>query len=121
MTAYLGLRCHYFDFSSYAQADCFVTTTKDITEHVGRTYTNCGDIWTVVETKKMMVVPKPRDPALDHADIIDSSDTVVTTSRSQVDAFNLQISNQKINIYVKLKATLVTNIQKAYSVNVPNS
>ena len=57
------LKGHYYDCSSYKQADKFVTTTKAIKEYVGKNYTNGGDIRATLESMEEFPIENPEDPS----------------------------------------------------------
>ena len=53
---------HYYDCETSKQADRYVTTAKEIPDHVGRTYVNVGYIRNIMDDEKLFVIPKPVDP-----------------------------------------------------------
>ena len=56
------LKSHSYDYSSYKQADKFVTTTKAIKEYVGKNYANGGDIRATLENMSEFEIENPTDP-----------------------------------------------------------
>ena len=109
------LRNQYFDCTSYLQADQFITTSKAICEHVGRTYQDPGDIRATLDNMTRIIIPMPQDPADKYSDIMDLQGNVTLTAREQVTYMEDILARQEVALYVKRKATLDTNIQKAYS------
>ena len=110
------LKGHYYDCSSYQQADRFITTSKAIAEHIGRTYKDGGDIRSTFDNMVRFVIPPPTDPENNYTDIVnDITGAVVTTARAQVTYMEEEISHHEINIYIKRKVALDANIQKSYS------
>ena len=65
------LKGHYYDCSSYKQADKFVTTTKAIKEYVGKNYSNGGDIRATLESMTEFPIEYPEDPSDDYVDMLD--------------------------------------------------
>ena len=57
------LKSFFYDCASYKDADRFITTTKAISEHVGRTYGNPGDIRDTLDNMKRFEILVPIDPS----------------------------------------------------------
>ena len=93
-----------FDCSDSRQADLFVTTLKRLSEHVGSTYTNGGDIRSSIVNEIKFDIPIPTAPVL--------VDPLAPTPAETV--LNM-IFKGKITAYIKRDAILDDNIQKAYS------
>lgn len=55
------LRGHIYDCSDYRSADMFTKTTKEIAEHVGRTYRYGGDARIAVENMQAPTFQQPAD------------------------------------------------------------
>lgn len=88
--------------------------TKDIREHIGRTYKDGGDIRSTVENMTRYVIQPPLDPSAGYTDTTDANGNVVK-ARDQFTFMEKEIFKQEINIYVKRKAELAANMQKEYS------
>ena len=56
------LKGHIYDCSDVRQSDQYTKTTKEIAEHVGRTYTYGGDARLAVETLTLPTLTMPVDP-----------------------------------------------------------
>ena len=108
------LRSQYYDCSSYKEAERYITTTKMISQHVGRTFKDGGDIRATIDNMVRYVIPLPVDPATNYTATTDSSGNVLTP-REQVTYMEDLLMKQEVGVYVKRKASLDTNIQKAYS------
>ena len=93
-----------FDCSDYKQADTFVTTLKRISEHVGSTYKNSGDIRSSIINEAKVVIALPTAPV-----IVDDDDPTA------VEKVQLMIFKGEIDSYIKRRSILDDNIQKAYS------
>ena len=110
-----ALNGHYFDCSSYSQADRFVNTLKEIIEHVGRTYKYGGDIRATIDNLELFKVPAPLDPADNYQDVLTSSGRVSKSARDQVSFIENETFRQEIQAYVKRKGILQSNVQQSYS------
>ena len=108
------LKGHYYDCSSGKQADRYVTTTRNIVEYVGREYKYGGDIRATLENMSQFKIPKPEDPSDDY-NTIKNTDSSIITPRDQVSFTDSEMFKNEINEYVRRKNTLITNIQKGYS------
>ena len=75
---------HYYDCAMRKQAYRHVTTTKDILEHVGRTYVSGGDIWATMDGEKLFLILKPVDAEDNLSDITTTTGKVTKTEREQV-------------------------------------
>ena len=82
---------HYYYYAKIKQEDRYVTTMKDILDHVGKTYKNRGDIWDKMDDEKLYEIQKPVNPADQFYDIITSSEKMTKTAREQVDFFENKI------------------------------
>ena len=110
------LKSHYYDCSSYKQADKFVTTTKAIKKYGGKNYSNGGDIRATLENMREYEIENPIDPSEDYEDIIDSDTGQVTqTAIEQVSYLEKKRYDNEIIAMVKRRNALKSNIQKAYS------
>ena len=98
------LQFHYYDCSSFQDADRYINTTKEIIEHIGRTYNDPGDIKATLDNMTKFVIPMPSDPAFAYKPIIRDDGTIRVTAREQVSHMEDLISRQEINVYVKRKA-----------------
>jgi len=59
------LKGHIYDTSDARQSDQFIKTTREISEHVGRTYKYGGDIRLAVENLSLPTIAQPADPPED--------------------------------------------------------
>ena len=110
------LKSHYYDCSSYKQADRYVTTTKAIKEYVGKNYSNGGDIRATLENMEEFEVENPEDPSANYNDIIDPNNgEVIQTAQDQVTYLERKIYDNEIIAMVKRRNLLKSNLQKAYS------
>jgi hypothetical protein len=57
------LKCHVYDFGEHKSADLFITTTKEIANHVGRTYKCGGDLAEAIINMETPTKTEPTDPA----------------------------------------------------------
>jgi hypothetical protein len=57
------LKCHVYDFGEHKSADLFITTTKEIANHVGRTYKCGGDLAEAIINLETPTKTEPTDPA----------------------------------------------------------
>ena len=109
------LKTHYYDCSSYKQADRYVTTTKAIKEYVGKNYSNGEDIRATLENMEKLHIENHKDPAEDYTDITDDNGNVTTTAVDQVTYLERKVYENEIIAMVKRRYTLRSNLQKAYS------
>jgi hypothetical protein len=56
------LKGHVYDYGEHKSADLFVTTTKEIANHVGRTYKSGGDIAEAILNLHLLMKTEPTDP-----------------------------------------------------------
>ena len=111
------LKNNYFDCASYQQTDRYVTTIKDITESIGRSYVNGGDVRASIDAMAVVAILPPDDPIRQYQDIVDLSDTsrVIHMAMDQVSFMEMDIFRQKINSFIKQQNILTANLRKAYS------
>jgi hypothetical protein len=88
-----ALKGFIFDCSDERHTDMYSATMKEISEYVGREYSNGGDIRYTVENEKMFVVQVPADPV------------------DKVSASEKRIWEQIIDEYVKRENRLVANCE----------
>jgi hypothetical protein len=91
------LKGHIYDCSDARQSDIFVKTTKEIAEHVGRTFKKGSDARLAIENLALPILTLPADPA---------DDTSKTLTR---------IWEKEVDEYVKRKTYLSDNMQTVYS------
>lgn len=106
---------NYYDCSRYKQVDKFVSTTKAVKEHVGRTYKNGGDVRATLDLMSVFTILIPTDPADKFKDVLDRNGDVTFSKCDQVSYMDQEIFRQEINAFVKRKGTLESNFQKLYS------
>ena len=75
---------HYYDCSSHKQADTSVTTTKTITEYIGKTYTNEGRVEHTLGHGEMYDIPNPQDSPANYTDETEDDNSVNRTTMEQV-------------------------------------
>jgi len=61
----MELKGHIYDASDARQSDQFIKTTREISEHVGRTYKYGGDICLAVQNLSLPTIAQPEDPPED--------------------------------------------------------
>ena len=106
---------HYYDFSDYTDSDRFIATIRNIKDHIGRTYTNSGDVRRYLDDGVVCSIPMPPDPEDKYTDIVDKNNIIIKTARQKISHAEEVIFNQKISLYVKREQILESNLQKAYS------
>ena len=109
------LQAHFYDCATNRQADQYVNTTKQIVEHIGRTYKNGGDIRATLDEGALFQILKPEDPSDGYQDLLTSTGKVIKTARQQIPYVEDEIFKQEINNYVRRKNQLSANVQQAYS------
>jgi len=93
-----------FDCSDSRQADMFVTTLKQISEHVGSEYKHGGDIRSSLLNEVKATIPIPAAPVI-----------VDPNALTPVEVVANMIFKGRVDAYIKRDAILDDNIQKAYS------
>jgi hypothetical protein len=91
------LKGHIYDCSDSRQSDIFIKTTKELAEHVGRTFKKGCDAGVAIETLTLPKLALPTDPT------DDKNKTLVRIWEKEVDE------------YVKRKTYLADNMQTVYS------
>ena len=61
----MDFKGHIYDTLDARQSDQFIKTTRNISEHVGRTYKYGGDIHLVVENLSLPTIAQPANPSED--------------------------------------------------------
>ena len=90
-----------FDANRYNQADEFIKAVEGIAEHVGINFENGGDVKRSIEQGVKMTIPKPVKPEVDEDGDMDDTD--------------VYIWKKELDLYIKRKMILDTNLEKAYS------
>ena len=99
------LEGHIFDCSDSKQADLYVHTVKRVAEHVGATYKQGGDISAAIIKGELTTLTQPTYPTYSAS---------YATAPSPTDKVKEMIFKGEIDSFVKRKALLTENVQKAY-------
>jgi len=99
-----SLEGQIFNCSDYQQADKYQTTVKRISEYVGSEFKHGGDMRSSIVNQTKIVVPLPMSPTV--------VDPLVPTVPEQL---LLMIFKGEVDAWIKRRAILDDNIQKAYS------
>ena len=97
------LKRHVFDCSNYKQADKFSTMLKKLTEHVGVTYKNGGNVCSSIAVETKHTITAPTAPTV-----------VDATNPSAAKSAQLHIFDKKLDALVKHEEILDLNIQSLY-------
>ena len=98
-----SLSGHIFDCSDYKQADKYVTSLKRVSEHVGAEFKFGGDIQLSIVNEHLFTVPLPVAPTI-----------VGPANPTSAEHLANMIFKGEIDQYIKRKAILIDNVQKAY-------
>ena len=77
--------------------------------------TRTGDIRMTLKKDTLFRIPPPKDPAKNFSEFTDKQGKVLRMARDQISYLVQETFKLEINSYVMHKATLASNVQKAYS------
>ena len=100
----LSLEGQIFDCSDYKQADKYQSTVKRISEYVGSEFKHGGDIRSSIVNEAKITVPLPISPMIMDPDAPTVPEKLL-----------LMIFKGEVDAYIKRRAILDDNVQKAYS------
>ena len=100
-----ALKGHIFDCSSNHQAYKYATTLKKLTEHVGATFKNGGNVQASIVAETKFTVPQPPNPTA-------PVNAAQPTAAEQVDQC---LFDKQLNALIKHESILDANIQCLYS------
>jgi hypothetical protein len=90
------LKGHIYDCSNPRQVDIFAKTTKELVEHVGRTFRYGTDIQRVIQQMAIPTIKKPEDPP----EKASKTDTAIWTN--------------EVSTYVKRRAAMDEGLEKVF-------
>ena len=100
-----ALKGHTFDCSDHHQADRYATTLKKLSEHVGATFKNGGDVRASIEVEAKFWIPLPPAPTA-------PNDPDHPTPEEKLDQ---HLHNKRLDSLIKHETILDANIQSLYS------